>query len=384
MIQSGHVRDTAQGYDEKRVKAAIACILLDMSATHAETLRARYGDVRETLDPEGAHFHDFCRDDPERARRAEKFFKEGLVEKELEIALRHGIAIVSIEDEQYPALLKQIAHPPAAFYVKGARTLADAVCVSIVGTRHPSHYGIAMAQRFSMELASYGITIVSGFAQGIDIAAHTACITAGGRTIAVLGTGLLRDYPVHYKKYAPAVAQHGALISEFPLYAPPHQYHFPRRNRIISGLSYATLVIEASRKSGALLTAHYAVEQNRDVYAIPGPIDSARFQGNHVLIREGACLVESAEDVVEGLRTQVRGFLHEMRPSIRTPHAALTGDKKRIYELLETPRHVEALIESLDMSVARISKVLLEMRQEGYLEEPYPRTYVRKDRVLWE
>ena len=204
----------------------------------------------------------------------------------------------------YPALLKEIADPPVVLYAKGQLSSLEQPKLAIVGSRNPSITGSDNAKQFSKELSRHKITIVSGLALGIDAQAHIGCLEAGGQTIAVLGTGIDCIYPRRHLKLAEQITQNGLLLSEFPLNSPPIAGHFPRRNRIISGLSLCTLVIEAAIKSGSLITARMALEQNRDVLAIPGSIHNPLARGCHYLLQQGAKLVTSAKDVLDELRIE--------------------------------------------------------------------------------
>lgn len=204
-------------------------------------------------------------------------------------------------DPEYPALLREIHDPPVVLYAMGDLSSLQQCTVAMVGTRSPSPTGSETAKRFAYELAMHDITIVSGLALGIDAQAHTGCLDAGGKTIAVMGTGIDHIYPRRHVKLAAQICENGLLISEFPLKCPPNAGHFPRRNRIISGLSSATLVVEAAIRSGSLITARLAIEQNRDVLAIPGSIHNPQSRGCHHLLQQGATLVTSCQDVIDQL-----------------------------------------------------------------------------------
>lgn len=224
------------------------------------------------------------------------------VAQEVELAGARGVRILCWEDAGYPAILKHINDPPICLYVRGRLKATDAVAVAVVGARRCSHYGSEQARRFGGLLASAGFTVVSGLARGIDSCAHEAALTAGGRTLAVLGNGLGGVYPPENADLADRVAGSGALISEFPMNAGPDASHFPRRNRIIAGLTLGTLVIEAGRRSGALISARMASEYNREVFAIPGRVDASNSAGTNSLIRQGqAKLVTNLEDILDEL-----------------------------------------------------------------------------------
>ncbi len=223
------------------------------------------------------------------------------VQAELALCAANKIAILTDQDPAYPRVLREIHDPPGILFMRGEILPADAIAIAIVGARHATHYGVAQAERLAGSLARAGITIVSGLARGIDAAAHRGALAAGGRTLAVLGSGLLNMYPPEHAELADEVAAHGAVLSEVPPRSPPLAGAFPQRNRIISGLSLGVLVVEASTQSGALISARHAMEQGREVFAVPGRVDSRMSRGCHRLIRDGAKLVETADDVLEEL-----------------------------------------------------------------------------------
>lgn len=209
--------------------------------------------------------------------------------------------IITWDDDIYPPLLKEIETPPPVLYAKGNIKCLNHDCLAIVGSRKPSIHGKEHAWRFAYELSKTGMTIVSGLALGIDGQAHLGCLANQGHTIAVMATGIDTVYPLRHQQLAKDIEKNGLIISEFPLKTPPQARHFPQRNRIISGLAFSTLVIEAALKSGSLITARYALEQNRDVLAIPGSINNPMTKGCHFLLQQGAKLVTSVQDVIEEL-----------------------------------------------------------------------------------
>ncbi len=244
---------------------------------------------------------------------------------ELKLAEKVGVWIINLDDERYPVVLKRIYDPPPVLYVKGTLTREDNLCISIVGTRRCSLYGQEQASRFAHFLSSAGFTIVSGMARGIDTAAHQGALSAGGRTIAVQGCGLANIFPPENKNLFELIARSGACISELPLRYEPLSENFPPRNRIIAGLSLGTIVVESPLNSGAMITAKAAMDYNREVMAVPGKIDSPLSKGAHKLIKEGAKLIESVEDVMEAL-----GYIGEQladHVSITTERAAAKGEK---------------------------------------------------------
>jgi DNA processing protein len=220
---------------------------------------------------------------------------------ELELCRQQNVTLLVPSQAAYPARLKEIADHPGVLFVRGTIEPTDGLAVAIVGTRHASHYGIAQAERLAIGLARAGYTVVSGLARGIDAAAHRGAIKAGGRTLAVLGSGVLNIYPPEHQDLAQEVIRHGALLGENPPRSPPMSGAFPQRNRIITGLSLGVIVVEASERSGALISARHAMEQGREVFAVPGSVDSRTSRGCHRLIRDGAKLVESVDDVLEEL-----------------------------------------------------------------------------------
>ncbi|MBU2574874.1 MAG: DNA-processing protein DprA [Elusimicrobia bacterium] len=260
-----------------------------------------YGSAEAVL---GRNAEDLAADGGVSPETAERFVRETHRADpygELEAAHKAGARVLTALDGDYPELLKKIYDPPLALYVRGEMP-PGMPAVAVVGTRKPTDYGARSAARFAGELSRAGLAVASGLARGIDTAAHEAAVKAGGPTWAVLGTGLKVCYPWENRKLAEKIAASGgALISEFPMAAGPMAAHFPRRNRIISGLSYAVLVVEGDYKSGALITARSALEQGREVLALPGPVDSVMSRGPNMLIKNGAALAETALDIIAAL-----------------------------------------------------------------------------------
>ena len=244
-------------------------------------------------------------------------------DKEMKLCAQKGIDFLVFSDEEYPPGLKEIADPPLLLYKKGTLLENDRNAIAIVGTRHPSFYGRTLAKKFAQELAARGLTIVSGLARGIDQVAHDGALQVSyGRTIAVMGCGLDVMYPKEHESLFKRIAERGAILSEYPLGTPPLPENFPRRNRILSGLAYATFVVEAHFRSGSLITAHQAVEQGREVFALPGPVDQLTSRGTHQLIKEGACLVETPEDILLVLADRLK-FENKFDPLFIEPPAPL-------------------------------------------------------------
>lgn len=226
---------------------------------------------------------------------------EADVDGELRLAEEHGVRLLGRNDKDYPHNLKFIYDPPPVLYVKGELRPQDVLSMAIVGSRLCTYYGQTQAERFAGVLGHAGFTIVSGLARGIDTSAHSGALKAGARTIAVMGCGLARIYPRENVELAERISKEGAIVSELPMLTPPDRTNFPPRNRLISGLSLGVVVIEAGQRSGSLITAHWALEQGKEVFALPGQIDSPSSRGTHKLIKEGAKLVEDVSDILEEL-----------------------------------------------------------------------------------
>lgn len=289
--------------------------------------------------------------------------KEIDVEAELELVEKVGVDIITVDSPDYPEDLKRIYDPPLMLYVKGDLRKEEQA-LAIVGARRPTYYGKQQAEKLSGALALRGWTIVSGLARGIDSHAHEGALGAGGRTVAVLGSGLLKLYPREHKQLADQIAESGAVVSEFPMTASPDPWNFPRRNRIISGLCRGVIIVEAARTSGSLITAKWATEQNRLVFAVPGRVDSSMSAGCHALIRDGAILTEKADDVLAELGSSLT---HEPDDELKRVIPDDLGDhEKLLMELLNRePKHIDDLITESGLSAAQVSSglVMLEIKK---------------------
>jgi len=301
---------------------------------------------------------------------------------DLELAEKLGIWIIHLDDKRYPPVLKQIYDPPPVLYIKGSLTRQDNLCISIVGSRRCSLYGREQSSRLAHFLSSTGFTICSGMARGIDTAAHQGALSAGGRTIAVQGCGLANIFPPENKKLFELIAESGACISELPLRYEPMSENFPPRNRIIAGLSLGTIIVEAGLRSGALITARAALENNREVMAVPGKIDSPLSKGTHRLIKQGAKLIESVEDVMEAL-----GYIGKQLQSHATAAAAKASEKvetplfdagqlnlsdseRTIYDYLsKEPSHIDQIIAETDLAPGSINAGLISLRLKGLIKQ---------------
>ena len=312
---------------------------------------------------------------------------------ELELAAKLGIWIINLGDERYPPALKQIYDPPPVLYIKGSLVRQDNLAISIVGSRRCSLYGQEQSSRLSHFLSSAGFTICSGMARGIDTAAHHGALSAEGRTIAVQGCGLANIYPPENKKLFELITESGACVSELPLQYEPLSENFPPRNRIIAGLSLGTIVIEAGLRSGALITARMAMENNREVMAVPGKVDSPLSKGTHKLIKEGAKLVESVEDVMSALGyigQQLQEHVTEAAekaaekidaPLFEIKELKLTGPEKTIFETLgKEPLHIEQIIAGTDLAAGSVNASLVSLRLKGLIKQ-LPGSMFVKNRV---
>jgi len=273
--------------------------------------------------------------------------------------------IVLWSDPDYPPLLREIADPPIALYVLGSRRWLAQPQLAVVGSRNPTPAGVENARAFARSLAQSGLVITSGLALGVDGAAHRGAIDAGGATIAVCGTGLDRVYPARHRDLAHAIAAHGALVSEFALGTPPRPEHFPIRNRLISGLALGVLVVEAALESGSLITARLALDQGREVFAIPGSIHSPQSRGCHALIRQGAKLVENANDVLEELGTLAQAAQSLAANPAKNKVELPAGCARLLDCLGHDPATLDALVERSGLTADAVSSMLGTLELEG-------------------
>jgi DNA processing protein len=303
---------------------------------------------------------------------------EKRVEEELSLLGKVGGKIVTLKDDGYPRRLKDIYDPPALLYVRGELRREDTLAIAIVGSRKTSPYGRWITERIGEDLARHGVTVVSGMARGIDSVAHIGALQGGGRTIAVLGCGVDVIYPLENRNLFYQIIEHGAVLSEFPMGSPPEGGHFPRRNRIISGLSIGVVIVQAGSESGSLITANYALEQGREVFAIPGNVGAQGSRGTNQLIKEGAKLVESSEDILEEILPQWRR--EEEIPAIpESPMADLTEEEKILYKLLgETPLHIDAIIRESQLDPGKVSSLLLHLELKGLISQWPGKCFTKK------
>jgi DNA processing protein len=308
------------------------------------------------------------------ARDISSFKKEDL-DRELALAKKLGLKIITWVDAHYPENLKTIYDPPIVLYVKGELKAEDALSIAIVGSRRPSFYGLNAAGEFAYELAHLGITIVSGLAYGIDTQAHRGALKASGRTLAVMGSGFKHIYPPENQELAEEIANNGAVISEFPLGSRPLRQNFPRRNRVISGLSLGVLVAEAARNSGALITADFALEQGREVFALPGKIDSATSFGTNALIKQGAKLVSNVEDMLEELSPAILNHStankkQDLPVSFSEGRSSgkkieLTNEESLLYNSLSLePLHLDEIVDITGIETSQTLNILFALQMK--------------------
>jgi len=315
-------------------------------------------------------------------------------EAEIEIVRKLDGDILILDDGVYPALLREIYDPPIVLYVKGAWSeCLDQPCVAIVGSRKCSTYGQNAASMLARDLAQRGVTIVSGFARGIDAAAHRGAIEGGGRTVAVIGTGIDEVYPRDHKKLADEVLKAGgAIVSQFPLTTPPVSENFPYRNRIISGLSLGVIVVEAAENSGSLITARLAIEQNREVFAVPGNITSRNSFGTNYLIKgAGAKLIQQWQDVAAELPPQIAARLlpptlaekqkeKSLADQLSLVPQGLTGFEQSVFKLLspDNPAHIDMLVDKSRLTISDLTATLLTLEMRDLVRALPGKCFVRK------
>lgn len=280
--------------------------------------------------------------------------------------------LVTWQDESYPEHLRHIHDPPLFLYTKGDFVPEDRLAIALVGSRRASGYGRRMTAQISAGLAKFGVTVVSGLARGIDAEAHAAALRAGGRTVAVLGCGIDVNYPSEHHQLNMRIARQGAVVSELPMGAPPDAENFPGRNRIISGMALGTVVVEAAEKSGSLITAAYAAEQGRDVFAVPGPVGAGN-RGVHRLLRQGAALVESADDLIREIAP------HVLAAQPRTPLPPLDGAQAQVFACLgEAGMHVDEIIARSGLGAGPVLEALLQLELHGLVRQLPGKHFVRE------
>jgi DNA processing protein len=348
------------------IDAWVALALVEgLSARKGLDLATRFGSAESVLAASPVALRAAGVDDPTIAGLAQATERAERERKALDEA---GATVLSWASEAYPASLRTIADPPLALFVRGTLDQADGVAVSIVGARRAGEYGRRVAEDLARGLAQVGITVVSGLAAGIDSAAHRGALAAGGRTVAVMATGIDRVYPAWNRGLAHEIVAHGAVVTEFPCGTPPLHFHFPRRNRIISGLTVGTVVVEAAERSGSLITAEFAVEQGREVFAVPGPIGTPHHRGSHRLLQNGAKLVTSVEDVLDEIAPALAGRLAAVRAQAEA--AALAPAERTLMDALAGQiMHIDDLVRRTNLDAANALETLLALELRGLVEQ---------------
>jgi len=309
------------------------------------------------------------------------------VKRELDLILQKDYQIVTLTDSDFPPLLLQIPDPPPFLYVLG-RLENTVRIIAIVGSRNATAYGISTTKRLCANLAALDIVIASGMAKGIDTAAHIGALQGRGKTIAVLGSGLDRIYPAENLDLYHKISQNGAVISEFPLMTEPEAYNFPIRNRIISGISLGTVVVEATRKSGSLITARLAAEQNREVFAVPGSVRSYKSMGTHTLIKQGAKLVEHAQDIIEEISQiigtpPVQNAIDKNEFTERVELPEFSTDESQVFDTLGPyPVHIDELVRKLSMEPGKLLSILLQLELKQVVQQTPGKFFSISDRYL--
>lgn len=323
-----------------------------------------------------------------------------VVKRELDLAHAHSARLICLADDEYPAILKRIDDPPPCLFIRGTLEPADALAVAVVGSRQCSRYGAEQSERFAALLAGAGLTVVSGLARGIDSAAHRGALKAGGRTLAVMGCGLCHVYPAEARELFEQIADNGAILSELPMNTMPDASNFPPRNRIIVGLSLGTLVIEAAHKSGAMISARLASEYNREVFALPGPVDRPQSEGCHELIKTGAAkLVTQLSDILDELGEAGRILGQQDQPATAsssntgsalqtglfdspgTPSPAFSNDERTVIDVMARDSYsIDELCERLTLPPARIAAAITTLQLKGILRRAEGDRYERSGR----
>ncbi len=294
------------------------------------------------------------------------------LDAELQAVEKAGARAVTLEDVEYPAPLRNIPDPPALLYVKGSLLETDQKALAVVGTRRATTYGKTMTREIVEPLAQTGVVIVSGLANGIDTVAHQSAIDAGGRTLAAMATGIDQIYPPQNHRLAEAIQAHGALLTELPLGEPPESRHFAPRNRIVSGLSLGTLVVEAAERSGALLTANLALDQGRDVFAVPGNASSPTSKGTNTLIQQGAVMVTGAADILDALKLASPQF-RSRSPRVSVEAVEAQGENEIevaiLHSLSTEPQNIDDLSQRIGFPVKQVSSALTILELKGFVQQ---------------
>ena len=367
---------TIAAVDDRELRAWLRLSRLELSPTVAKALVDHFGGPEAVFGATEAEL-----------TKVERLTEKGrskllgplpaAIDRDLQLIEEMGVTLIPIASSDYPANLKQIFDPPALLYARGRIVESDKMAMAIVGSRRANAYGLSIAEKIARDLAARGLTVVSGGARGVDTAAHKGALAAGGRTIAFLGCGVDVSYPAENRKLYEAISDSGAVLSEFPFGATPEPWRFPPRNRLISGMSLGVLVCQSPAASGSLITAGYAAEQGKDVFAVPGNVDDDRNRGCHALLRDGARLVESADDILEelGLRQPDGG---EARQLTLPVESLKNENERKIASLLSLdPMQVDEIIEKTGLPAPMVAGTLTVLEMKGIARRVPGNAYVR-------
>lgn len=362
--------------NEKETAAYISLNMAFIGSKTLEKLLEVFKTPENILKQKASHLKTVEGVGEEKAERIASLANNAQAKAEIEKAKKLGIEIITLENENYPTILKQIYDPPIVLYARGDFKDSDKNSIAIIGSRRTSIQGRLNAEKFAYEIAASGWTVVSGLARGIDTSAHIGALRARGRTIAVLGSGINVMYPAENKELAERVSQNGVLLSEFPFGTQPLRENFPRRNRIVSGLSKAIVVVEASEKSGALITAGFALEQGREVFVIPGDVSIPTTRGSHLLLKDGANLALTTEDIfaeVEKEEVLESKVPENPEPKNKTEKKIRKGPDKEQSALLKIMNnklmHIDEIKEIANLELRELNKILLKLEIRGLIKQ---------------
>jgi DNA processing protein len=342
-----------------------------MNETRLKNLLARFGTPERVFDAAPDELTEVKGVDEELASGVRSYQRSEETDRRLKAAQALGMKTVCYSDDDFPENLKQLAHMPPVLFVRGEIQPGDSMAAAVVGTRMPSHYGRQVAEKLGRELAQHGVTVVSGLARGVDTFAHKGALDAGGRTLAVLGCGLDVHYPPENRKLYDSISAQGAVISEFSFGAEPLAMNFPKRNRVVSGLSQVVVAVEAGEKSGVLNTVAWATDQGRAVFAVPGNITSQQSLGINRLLKEGAKPVLSVDDILRELGVAKRA---EERAKVE-----VAVEEKPVMEFLTAePMHVDEICEGLGMPMAGLLSVLMQLEIKGLVRQLPAKYFVKE------
>lgn len=368
--------------DPEEQRALIALSLVPgVGAGRMRALLAQFGTAAAVMSASRMALTQVNGVGPQTAEAITAFDDYAAVEQQLERADQIGATLITPWDDRFPSRLRQIYDPPALLWMGGTLTKADDRAIAVVGTRRCTDYGRQQAYRFAQELVQHGFTVVSGLAYGIDAAAHRGALEAGGRTLAVLGSGVNRIYPTRHTKLARAITEQGALLSEYPLDAAPDASNFPERNRIVSGMTLGTLVVESHSKGGALITARLAVEQNREVFAVPSALGRSAGVGVNRLIQRGhAKLVMDIDDILDELNVEAAHPGSESAEEVAKPNppSELNPIERKLYEALDhEPVHIDVLCDETDIDPSTALVYLLSLEFKGLVRQMAGKQFYR-------